>query len=283
MAEAVTVVIVTYRSAGTIEACVKSLAVQADGVIVVDNASNDDTVALARAAGAEIVERALNGGFAKANNEGLGLVETDWVLFANPDTQWPVGTVDALVGVAAGRPDAGIVSPGLVSDGGELQPSVERFLRLRDVLLAMVRLRRPIRPASPPSGGGPVEVDWTHGAALLMPTALARKLGGWDERFFLFAEDMDLCARVRDAGFKVLVAPDVRVHHAGGTSMDLALGSSSTAGYRVTALGQYIEKHQGKWARRAYGVTGTVVYGLRGLFGSRQHRSMAAAAARHVR
>ena len=283
MAEAVTVVIVTYRSADTVEACVNSLTAQASRVIVVDNASPDGTAEVARGTNAEIVERPGNDGFARANNEGLRLVTTEWVLFANPDTRWPPGTVAALLAAAVTRPDAGVVSPTLIDENGEPQPTVERFMRLGAVLGSMVRLRPAIRPARPPAHGDVVSVDWVHGAAMLMPTALARRLGGWDERFFLFAEDMDLCVRVREAGFSVLVAPEIRVHHIGGASMQVALGSPSTAGHRVTALGQFLEKHQGKWARRAYGAAGFAVYGLRGILGSAVHRSMAAAAARQVR
>ena len=283
MAEAVTVVIVTYRSADTVEACVHSLIAQASRVIVVDNASPDRTPDVARSANAEVVERSGNDGFARANNDGLRLVATDWVLFANPDTRWPPGTVAALVAAAVGRPDAGILSPALVDENGEPQPTVERFVRVADVLASMVRLRPAIRPEQPPAGGDLVSVDWVHGAAMLMPTALARKLDGWDERFFLFAEDMDLCARVREAGLSVLVAPEIRVHHVGGASMRVALGAPSTAGHRVTGLGQFLEKHQGKWARRVYGATGFAVYGLRGILGSAVHRSMAAAAGRQVR
>ncbi|HZN14714.1 MAG TPA: glycosyltransferase family 2 protein [Acidimicrobiales bacterium] len=259
MTPAVTVVVVTYRSAGTIDACLASLTTQAERLVVVDNASPDDTVTRVRKHGVEVIERP-NDGFAVAANAGLATVTTDWVLFANPDTEWPVGAVANLIEIASVRPDAGVVSPVLNNPDGSVQPTVEHDLTLGRLLRGLLRIGGAIRPTPPPLDGPPVSVEWVHAAALLMPTDVARAIGGWDERYFLYGEDADLCARVRRAGRTVLVVPSVTVTHVGGASFAQSMTTDDQAALRVDAVGRYLELHQGRWARRLYMAVATVAY-----------------------
>jgi len=91
---------------------------------------------------------------------------------------------------------------------------------------------------------------------------VVRTIGGFDERFFLFAEDADFCRRIRATGKRVVIAPEVRVMHAGGASFDVAHTSDETAALRTRALAAYLEKYQGRTARRVFGVVGALVYGL---------------------
>ena len=278
----ITAVVVTYRSGPTIEACLRSLATATEDrplqLVVVDNASDDDTLARIQSAGVpvQLIARSSNAGFGAASNEGLALATGDWVVFANPDTWWPPGSLDRLVQVAEDHDDA-LVCPALENSNGTLQATVETDFDLRRVLAGMVRLGRKNRPATPPREGPPVEVDWAHGAAMLLPVELARELGGFDERFFLFFEDLDLCWRVRQAGGAVLVAPEVRVGHVGGASMARSGGDAWVAGQRVRGLAAFLAKRHGRAAARAYALVGLVLYGLTP---TSTHRAMAAAAAR---
>jgi GT2 family glycosyltransferase len=278
----VTAVVVTYRSGPTIEACLRSLAAAAGDrslrVVVVDNASDDDTLARVQASGVpvQLIARSSNVGFGAASNEGLARAESEWVVFANPDTWWPPGSLDRLVRVAE-EYDESLVCPALENSNGTLQPTVEADFDLRRVLLGMVRLGRKNRPSTPPRDGDPIEVDWAHGAAMVLPVELARDLGGFDERFFLFFEDLDLCWRVRQAGGTVLVAPEVRVGHVGGASMARSGGDTWVAGQRVRGLAAFLAKRHGPGAARLYAAAGLVVYGLTP---TPTHRAMAAAAAR---
>lgn len=266
------VVIVTYRSAATIGTCLRSLRAASTRhrlhVIVVDNASDDGSAAEARAADADAVVgvRVANDGYAIANNDGLARLgdDVEWVLFANPDTTWPEGSLDALVAAATAHPGAGLVSPMLVDRDGAAQPIVERDLTLSRVIRGMVRLGRPIRPTVPPTSGPPFTVDWVHTAAALLPIALARRLGGFDPRFFLFAEDADLCRRVRAAGLDVLVVPEVRVVHAGGASVEISTDAGGAAALRVRAVATYLDKYEGANARRLFGALGALVYRVAG-------------------
>ncbi|HVE94976.1 MAG TPA: glycosyltransferase family 2 protein [Acidimicrobiales bacterium] len=274
------VVIVTYRSAGSIATCLHSLRAASEQhrlqVVVIDNASDDGSSAAARAADEDIVvvDRDANDGYAVGNNAGLALLSDDveWVLFANPDTTWPDRSVDALVAAAAAHPGAGLVSPVLVGSDGTAQPIVERDLTLRRVVRGMVRLGSRVRPTAPPETGPPVAVEWLHTAAALMPVELARRLGGFDPRFFLFAEDADLCRRVRAAGLDVLVVPEVRVGHAGGASVDASTDAGGAAALRVRAVATYLDKYEGPNARRLFGTLGALVYRVAG------HRAQASAA-----
>lgn len=262
------VVIVTYRSAGTVDACLSSLRSAASDplqVVVVDNASDDDSASRAAAAGATVIRRSDNGGYGLANNEGLTRLDddVDVVVFANPDTAWPAGSIDALVRTLDDDGSIGLVSPVLVDQRGLPQPIVERDFAVGSVLLSLTRLRRPIRPKAPAFTNGPLaDVDWLHTAAAVMPKTVVDAIGGFDERFFLFGEDADLCRRVRDHGKRVVVDANVRVTHIGGASFDASYDNEGAAALRTRALATYIEKYQGRLARRVFGGTAAVVYGV---------------------
>jgi GT2 family glycosyltransferase len=254
--------VVTYRSADTIDACLRSL----DGAgprcrlraIVVDNGSDDDSASAARRAASavttpvEVVERRGNDGFAVACNEGLRAATGGWVLFLNPDAVLRPGSVDALLDVASSNRSAAIVAPALVGADGRLQPTVERAYGLRRILLGLFRIGGANRAVAPPDGGPPIEVEWVHAAVILMPLDVARALGGFDERYFLYAEDMDLCTRARRAGHRVLVVPDVRVDHVGGASASRSGGDGPTAARRVIAFSRYVRAHDGRAAALLY-------------------------------
>jgi GT2 family glycosyltransferase len=266
------VVVVTYRSADTISECLSSLrgaSVTPIEIVVVDNASPDGSVDAARRAdpAATVIVQPTNAGFGAANNAGVAALDppTRFVLFANPDTVWPAGSIDALV--TRLQEGIGVLSPTLINPGGDVQPIGEDDLRLIPVLRGMTRLGPPIRPREIYG-----EVDWLHTAAALVPMAVVRAIGGFDERFFLFAEDADFCRRVRALGKQVVMTPDVRITHIGGASMDASHDADALAGMRTRALATYLEKYDGKLARRVFGAVGTVVYGLG------RHRGQARAA-----
>jgi GT2 family glycosyltransferase len=235
----------------------------------VDNASPDGSVDAARRAdpAAVVISRPTNDGYGAGNNIGVAALDPDttFVLFANPDTVWPAGSIDALV--ARCDESVGVLSPTLIEDSGDAQAIVEDDLRLGAVLRGMTRLGRPVRPRVAHGS-----VEWVHTAAALVPMAVVRAVGGFDERFFLFAEDADFCRRVRALGKRIEVTPDVRVQHIGGASMDAAHNADALAGMRTRAVATYLEKYDGKLARRAFGAVGTVVYGIG------RHRGQARAA-----
>jgi GT2 family glycosyltransferase len=227
----VTAIVVTHNSAGHVAQCLASLDPGGVRVVVVDNASTDDSLAVvaASAPAAAVVANERNVGFACAVNQGLAHVRTPYVLLLNPDCTVPSSTVDTMAAYLGGHPDASVVGPRLYQADGSLAVSAHAFESLATVVvsrfggnLVPVRVRgllsRGRRRASYQAclrDGPPVEVDWVSGACLMTRTAVLRGIGGLDERYFLYYEDEELCLRSWRHG-SVVYLPRVSAVHIGG-------------------------------------------------------------------
>lgn len=258
------IIIVTYNSAGHIEGCLESLTRDAPAVdhevAVIDNASTDGTPDLIRSRwpAARVVAAGGNVGFARANNIGFRQTFGELVLLLNPDTVVHPGAIDTLVGVLDARPDAAIVGPRLVDARGRTELSFGAMMsplaELRQKLLVKGHERRL------PALGGLVErmtrraqeVDWVSGACLLTRRADAETVGLMDERFFMYTEDVDFCAAVRARGRKILFTPEAEITHLRGQSRATDRSAAESA-YRRSQIAFY-EKHHPRWAPllRAY-------------------------------
>jgi N-acetylglucosaminyl-diphospho-decaprenol L-rhamnosyltransferase len=235
----VSAVVVSYNSATYLPDCLRSL--RSEGVsevVVVDNASSDGSVAAARAADpdATVVETGGNLGFGTAANRGVAATGSPYVLILNPDTVVEPGTVKALS--AALDRDAGlaVVGPRIENVDGTLYPSVRRFPDLTvafgHAFLGLVWPTNPYtrryrmldwdhdRPAN--------DVDWVGGACVMVRRAAFDVVAGFDEEYFMYVEDVDLCWRLGLAGWRVGYEPGGRVVHALG-------GSSRLVPYRMIA------------------------------------------------
>lgn len=218
------VVVVTYQSARTIRRCLDLLLASESVVriVVIDNASDDGTLDLLRDfAGRHeevtIVRNSDNRGFAAACNQGASALATPWVAFVNPDCYVPTGALEKLVRHGVRRAGAGLLGVDLVDENGRPDPAARR----RDPSLRELLDRRGRRDDLY-LGRDPNEslqvVEAVSGALMLMPVGLFLQLGGFDERFRMHVEDLDLCHRTREAGYEVLVANDITVLHVGGES-----------------------------------------------------------------
>ena len=205
----VTVVTVAYRSRAVIAECLASVA-RAKSVVVVDNASDDDSTAVARAAlpSARIVANRVNQGFGRANNQGAALAETEFALLLNPDAQLEPGALEQLVACADRNPNAAIVAPAILNADGT------RITSHNVGLFDQSRIRGKTR--LPPDGD--ICADFLSGAALMVRTAAFREIGGFDPNIFLYFEDDDLCLRMRRAGYALVQTPAAAVRHKGGLS-----------------------------------------------------------------
>jgi N-acetylglucosaminyl-diphospho-decaprenol L-rhamnosyltransferase len=221
------VVVVSYGSRATLRACVEPLAAL-DGVrvTVVDNASPDDaldTIADLRAV--QVVRSGRNGGFSWGCNHGVAAGDAPYVLFLNPDAQIDAAALDALRAVLDADPRAAIAGPRILEDDGSPAPSVRRFPRLRTAVGQALFLHRLV-PAwdelihDPAAYAVAREVDWVSGACMLLRRDVLAALGGMDERFFLYCEDTDVCARAWAAGHTVRYTPAATARHVGGVSGD---------------------------------------------------------------
>jgi GT2 family glycosyltransferase len=229
-----TAVVVTHNSQAYVGASLTSLCQAGLAVRVVDNASRDRTLDIVRREFPEVpvVANPVNVGLAAAVNQVLSTVETEVTLLVNPDCVVPPATADELVRALRGRPSHGVAAPRLIGPDGRAAISAHPFDSLGSVLagrfganLLPVALRRLLCGAGRRRAydacrkpGGPVEVDWVSGACLAVRTDLLVRLGGLDERYFLYCEDEDLCLRVRAHGATVTYLPTVEAYHVGGAS-----------------------------------------------------------------
>lgn len=221
---AIGVVVVSYHSASTLQECLRRLLAARDveRVVVVDNASSDGSCAIVeRMAAADprlsLVRNGENRGFGAACNQGATALSQPWVAFVNPDAYVESDTLSRLVGHALARPGAGLLGVELAGEDGAVDPASRRAdPSLRDLLLRLGDRGDLYLGRDPGKSLQPV--DAVSGALMLLPSVLFVRLNGFDEGYRLHAEDLDLCRRVRQAGYEVLVANDLRVTHVRGVS-----------------------------------------------------------------
>jgi GT2 family glycosyltransferase len=252
-----TIIIVGYNSKGDLARVLPSLTSPPPAVdheiVVVDNASSDSTAAFVRGSwpGVRLIASETNLGFAKANNLGVRATASELVLFLNPDTVLGPGVVDRLVSAIDARPDVAIVGPRIVDGRGRAELSFGTLITPWAELKQKVLVRGNDR-------GLPLittlvdrmtrrtrTVDWVSGACLLIRRADLEAAGGFDERFFMYIEDVDLCATVRARGRLVLFAAEPEVLHLRGRSAASAARDTSHA-YRLSQIAFYA-KHHPSW------------------------------------
>jgi N-acetylglucosaminyl-diphospho-decaprenol L-rhamnosyltransferase len=248
------VVIATYNSAADIVPCLVSLRDSAikttHTVTVVDNASRDATVAVVDREFPDVtlIRSGQNLGFAAASNLGIRQTTGELVLLLNPDTIVRPGAIDALVATLDARPDAVACGPRLVDSAGRAElsfgPMIGPFNELvQKSLVSGHRAGWPLVSAYVEHiTSRPGEPDWVSGACLCVRRAEAEAVGLLDERYFLYAEDVDFCAALRDRGWRILFVPGAQVVHARGQSRASAASASERA-YRASQLAFYAKHH----------------------------------------
>ncbi len=221
------VVVISYRTPAALRRCLASLpagsAAPLEEVLVIDNASCDGSAALVRQGfpSARLLENHRNLGFARAVNQALAATRAPHLLVLNADIEVLPGSIDRLAEHLERTPHAGLAAGALIGAEGELQPSCRRFYTGRAILLRRTPLGRlwPDHPALRQhlmldwDHASPRVVDWVQGACLLLRRRAALEVGGLDERFFLYFEDVDLCRRLALAGWEVWYVPAARFLH----------------------------------------------------------------------
>jgi N-acetylglucosaminyl-diphospho-decaprenol L-rhamnosyltransferase len=218
------VIIVTYNSQSVIGDLLDSLPAALNGlvadVVVVDNGSTDDTAALVEARSDCRLVRSQNVGYAGGINRGVReAAAADAILVLNPDVRLHERSIPPLL-KALQTPRVGIVAPQIRSPDGNLTfslrrtPSIGRSLGLTGTKLAAFSEyinRRSVYTSQ-------CFVDWALGAVLLMSRECLESIGGWDETYFLYSEETDVCLRALDSGFLTLYEPAAVAFHIGGQS-----------------------------------------------------------------
>lgn len=299
----VCVCVVGYWSASTIERCLRSVLRDpaVARLVVIDNASGDDTAAFVRGIAGDDARVTLiinpeNRGFGAACNQAAHLAGSAYLLFLNPDAFADNGAIGALARHLDSVPDLGLLGCRVVdASGAPCGPQLRREPTWRRSLMSsagLARLERwcptfegveaPLpeawhKPESAPAqsrrgaaraGGGNdatnvqraadlIAADAVNGAAMLVRREAFAQVGGFDERFVLHAEDLDLCRRIRDAGWRVAVAADVVVQHIGGVSSRRR--PLWVEWQKTRSLWRYFRTHE---AHANFGVRGLVAAGL---------------------
>lgn len=198
-------------------------------VIVLDNASTDNSADRIEKAfpQAKLIRSPDNLGFAAGNNEAAKHAQSEWILLLNPDTECQEGAVDNLMKFADASPNAGIYGGRTIFADGSLNPtSCWRFMTPWSLFTQSVGLSAVFRN-SPwinwESYGGwkrdaVKEVEIVTGCFFLIRRSMWEELGGFDLRFFMYAEEADLCYRVHELGLKSMFTPDATIVHHGGAS-----------------------------------------------------------------
>lgn len=241
----ISAITVTYNNEKTIANFLKSLisSIPKNGeIIIVDNNSQDTTVSLvrniksdqkSRQTSIKLIENTANLGYSKANNLGARLSVNSHLLFINPDTVILDDSISKLLEFYVKQKRAGIIAPALIQDNGSVQPSVRKLPTLKGAIKEYWFGEKNEYSEFVPSGNAPVTVEGVYGACLLMSREVFNKLSGFDEKYFLYYEDLDLCKRAREIGLTIYYLPEVKIKHILGASSrigeDLSLGERTLA------------------------------------------------------
>lgn len=272
------VIIVNWNTRDLLRACLASLRTAlahsplSAEVLVVDNASSDGSAAMVAAEFPEAVLFANreNLNYAGGNNQGIAASTGEYLLLLNPDTEVPAGAPDALIELLRSQPKTGAVAPALVYPDGRIQPSVRGFPTPQALFGELSGLGRLVprsawgayRVAELPSDQ-PSTVDQPMASAFLVRKAALDQIGAFDEQFPLFFNDVDLCFRLKQAGWEILYDPRVRVVHVGGASTRQVRPEAIRRSH--DGLRRYYEKHyRGKLPAPVY----AAIIALIGLGGS---------------
>ncbi|MEO7068547.1 MAG: glycosyltransferase family 2 protein [Rhodanobacter sp.] len=258
--EQVTVVCVTYHSRSVIAPLAAALKAFPN-VVVIDNGSRDGTANMVRhqIPQARLIERNSNIGFGAANNEAMAQVHTPFALLLNPDSSIELEDLLVLLDTMARYPNAAAVAPQSWQGGNIAQRC------FRQAFYKVPRHKGPYQIAA-----ATCCVEWLHGCCLLLRTDSFKHIGGFDESFFLYYEDDDLCLRLRQAGFTCLFEPAAMAKHLGGASSPKCFRMTFAKAFHYARSRHLaINKYMGSRAGKIYlaktmlaAVPATLIYGI---------------------
>ncbi|MBA3729125.1 MAG: glycosyltransferase family 2 protein [Actinobacteria bacterium] len=225
------VVVVNFNTGDYLTRCIRST-FEAAGearleVVVVDNDSRDGSAdrAVAAHSGVRLIRNRSNRGFAAAANQGMRATSAPFVLLLNPDAEILSGTLGGFLKVARDHPRAAVIGPVVKDPEGSVYPSARRV-----PTLGMALGHAFVHPFAPDNRFSRAytlagwdrrserEVEWVSGSCCLLRRAALEEVGFFDEGYFLYVEDVDLCTRLRQGGWEVRFSPELEVLHVGGIS-----------------------------------------------------------------
>ena len=263
------IIIVSYNTKDLLKKCVDSVTEELGNskitgeIIVADNASTDDSVKVAKGLGVSVIQNRENLGFGGANNLGAKQAKGRYLLFLNPDTEVKEGALGKMVEFMDENPEAGIASCRLVNPDGSFQPQGGYLPRLSTVAVwALFIDDIPLVGKLLPSyqmRSGSWRVGWEGGTAMAVRRQAWEQLGGFDEKIFMYGEDVEICYRANKIGWKVMINPEAEIVHVGKAS-----GGRWVTG-EVRGLLYIFKKHKPGWEMPILKVMLAVGMGLRWL------------------
>ena len=259
------VIVVSYNNAPEMAQCISSIQAACTTlqfeIFVVDNASQDHCAELVAQHFPEVtlIQSTVNLGFAAGNNLAFAQARGRYLALVNPDARPATESLAKAVAWMSTHPQVGLAGGRLLSEDGQDQPSARGFPSLLNDFLALSGLssrfprnrffgrcdRTWANPAQP------AQVDWVPGAFTLIAHSALEQVGFFDERFFLYYEEVDLCQRMKQRGFEVWYQPEWRAVHIGGVSSARVAGAhfnrhgSQLSLWRMRSTLLYYRKHHG--------------------------------------
>lgn len=254
------IVIVCWNVREYLVECLRSIEVNQPScrfeMIVVDNASADGTIDVIKKdfSKVTVVANNENRGFAAANNQGIERSKGEYILFLNPDTIVHPHSLDNLINFLDNNDDVGACGPKLLNSDRTTQRSVRRFPSFRGALyrhtafrfLGIFKNKYEKWVMKDFDYNRQIEVDQLMGAALMTRKLVLQQVGSMDESFFVYYEEVDLCYRIKQAGWRIVYIPEAVVTHLGGRSAgQIPVGKRIIA---MTSLLKFFRKHRGGFA-----------------------------------
>jgi len=253
------IIIVSWNTRNLLAHCLKSIIYHPSSIVyVVDNASSDGSVAMVRDRFPQVrlIESHKNLGFAGGNNLGIHTSKGDYVFLLNPDSVVKAGAIEQLTWFMTVHPECGVAGAKLLNVDGSLQISCAPFPTLFREFWRLFHLDK-LYPLSqyPLSKWGtdtPQTVDSVQGAAILLRREALAQVGLLDEDYFMYSEEVDLCQRIKQAGWEIYWVPEAEVLHYGGKSTE------------QVACEMFLELYRSKvlYFRKRHGVLQAMVYKL---------------------
>jgi len=255
------IVILNWKVKDLLRKCLASVYEHTSGidfeVFVVDNDSRDGSVEMVLQEFSQVTLMAnnTNVGFAAGNNQAIEQASGDFVILLNPDTELTSNAFAKIIEVMQMHPEVGVCGPKLLNPDGTLQNSVRHYPSFCSQALVMLKLHN-FLPWLPPvrhyfatdfDYEREQEVDQVMGAAFMIRRDVLEDIGGLDQDYFIWFEEVDYCRRAANAGYKVLYTPQAEIIHHGGESFVQALGLQRQK-YLNDSLLKYMKKHHGMLA-----------------------------------
>jgi GT2 family glycosyltransferase len=257
------IIVVSWNVANLLASCLDSIlsspiSVEATRsptveIIVVDSNSSDQTVPMLRERYPQVklLAQQQNVGFTGGNNIGLAEAEGRYLLLLNPDTKVLGDSLPRMIAYLDQNPDVGIVGPQTLNEDGSTQSTRRRFPTFWIGLFESTWLQ-PFAPKSlldyyyvtdgvPPNAT--LDVDWVQGSALMLRCEVYEQIGGLDDGYFMYSEELDWCKRAKQAGWRVVFLGDVQIIHYGGKSSEQAVARSHIL-FQQSKL-RYFRKYHG--------------------------------------